>query len=443
MDDDWVEVASGTESQAPGPSVEAPGNSPAKFPGPPAEAPGDPKETAPRPSRHITIGIFSDATASLASHVNRLKSVAKAIFAIVQGVKAAGDDGLVVHIVMAAMRDWCDAAHVFRVYTEEKASIRAGAILPMAYTGAAGQDEHLLRTLDAMASDCQGGGDAPEEYGVGIAAMRDLMRSQRERLGDHPQFAIFVADDAHHGLTDATAGLLTTSGAPYDTYPAGSAHMPAEGGKYPPSVYECAYAPKNAAGRGQWQGVNALSTLGELLDEQVFAVWCAVGNAVRGCDTFLTALALQMEAESSRADGAPRRGFVFRYSGTGQAASDVPTQIATLICQHVKGQELPRVDCIRLGGGSLEQALKARAAEVGARVSATLAAATPHFAPFRRASGDADAVAGRLERLAVLPTLSRSNSFSLCERMAEGDRAFAAAYRSLKPLQSGPPLSSP
>jgi len=53
---------------------------------------------------------------------------------------------------------------------------------------------------------------------------------------------------------------------------------------------------------------------------QVFAVWCAVGNAVRGCDTFLTALALQMEAESSRADGAPRRGFVFRYSGTGLAA---------------------------------------------------------------------------------------------------------------------------
>ena len=46
----------------------------------------------------------------------------------------------------------------------------------------------------------------------------------------------------------------------------------------------------------------------------------AVGNAVRGCDTFLTALALQMEAESSRADGTPRRGFVFRYSGTGQAA---------------------------------------------------------------------------------------------------------------------------
>ena len=41
--------------------------------------------------------------------------------------------------------------------------------------------------------------------------------------------------------------------------------MPAEGGMYPPSVYECAYAPKNAAGRGQWQGVNALSTLGELL----------------------------------------------------------------------------------------------------------------------------------------------------------------------------------
>ena len=233
MDDDWVEVASGTESQAPGPSVEAPGNSPAKFPGPPAEAPGDPKETAPRPSRYITIGIFSDATASLASHVNRLKSVVKAIFAIVQGMKAAGDDGLVVHIVMAAMRDWCDAAHVFRVYTEEKASLRAGEILPMAYTGAAGQDEHLLRTLDAMASDCQGwasspplpplasslrhpsplsppppplsprrpardpqstfalgGGDAPEEYGVGIAAMRDLMRSQRERLGDHPQSAI-------------------------------------------------------------------------------------------------------------------------------------------------------------------------------------------------------------------------------------------------------------
>jgi len=188
-----VEVASGTES-------------PAKAPGPPAEAPGDPKETAPRPSRHITIGIFSDATASLASHVNRLKSVAKAIFAIVQGMKAAGDDGLVVHIVMAAMRDWCDAAHVFRVYTEEKASLRAGAILPMAYTGAVGQDEHLLRTLDAMASDCQGGGDAPEEYGVGIAAMRDLMRSQRERLGDHPQFAIFVADDAHHGLTDSPDG---------------------------------------------------------------------------------------------------------------------------------------------------------------------------------------------------------------------------------------------
>ncbi len=156
-----MEVASGTESQAPGPSVEAPGNSPAKFPGPPAEAPGDPKETAPRPSRHITIGIFSDATASLASHVNRLKSVAKAIFAIVQGMKAAGDDGLVVHIVMAAMRDWCVAAHVFRVYTEEKASIRAGAILPMAYTGAAGQDEHLLRTLDAMASDCQGWASSP------------------------------------------------------------------------------------------------------------------------------------------------------------------------------------------------------------------------------------------------------------------------------------------
>ena len=64
----------------------------------------------------------------------------------------------------------------------------------------------------------------------------------------------------------------------------------------------------------------------------------------------------------------------------------MPTQIATLICQHVKGQELPRVDCVRLGGGSLEQALKARAAEVGIRVSATLAAATPHFAPFRRAS---------------------------------------------------------
>ena len=64
----------------------------------------------------------------------------------------------------------------------------------------------------------------------------------------------------------------------------------------------------------------------------------------------------------------------------------MPTQIATLICQHVKGRELPRVDCIRLGGGSLEQALKARAAEVGARVSATLAAATPHFAPFRRSS---------------------------------------------------------
>uniref|UniRef100_A0A6V2RHJ1 Uncharacterized protein n=1 Tax=Emiliania huxleyi TaxID=2903 RepID=A0A6V2RHJ1_EMIHU len=175
----------------------------------------------------------------------------------------------------------------------------------------------------------------------------------------------------------------------------------------------------------------------------LFGKACAVGNAVRGCDTFLTALALQMEAESSRADGAPRRGFVFRYSGTGQAASDVPTQIATLICQHVKGRELPRVDCIRLGGGSLEQALKARAAEVGARVSATLAAATPHFAPFRRASGDADAVAGRLERLAVLPTLSRSNSFSLCERMAEGDRAFAAAYRSLKLLHLGPTLSSP
>ena len=91
----------------------------------------------------------------------------------------------------------------------------------------------------------------------------------------------------------------------------------------------------------------------------------------------------------------------------------MPTQIATLICQHVKGRELPRVDCIRLGGGSLEQALKARAAEVGARVSATLAAATPHFAPFRRSTVCSSR---RLERLAVLPTLSRSNSFLCASR---------------------------
>ncbi|EOD41824.1 hypothetical protein EMIHUDRAFT_95043 [Emiliania huxleyi CCMP1516] len=297
MDDDWVEVASGTESQAPGPSVEAPGNSPAKFPGPPAEAPGDPKETAPRPSRHITIGIFSDATASLASHVNRLKSVAKAIFAIVQGMKAAGDDGLVVHIVMAAMRDWCDAAHVFRVYTEEKASIRAGAILPMAYTGAAGQDEHLLRTLDAMASDCQGGG---------------------ELIGDHPQFAIFVADDAHHGLTDSPDG-------------ASSPRLISDNLGEWRAARRAGPPPSEPESLSSWpacrRGALVTETQredGEAARRPVFAVWCAVGNA---------------------------------------AASDVPTQIATLICQHVKGRELPRVDCIRLGGGSLEQALKARAAE--------------------------------------------------------------------------------
>jgi len=429
MDDDWVEVASGTESQAPGPSVEAPGNSPAKFPGPPAEAPGDPKETAPRPSRHITIGIFSDATASLASHVNRLKSVAKAIFAIVQGMKAAGDDGLVVHIVMAAMRDWCDAAHVFRVYTEEKASIRAGAILPMAYTGAAGQDEHLLRTLDAMASDCQGGGDAPEEYGVGIAAMRDLMRSQRERLGDHSQFAIFVADDAHHGLTDAPAGLLTTSGAPYDAYPAGSAHMPAEGGKYPPSVYECAYAPKNAAGRGQWQGVNALSTLGELLDEQVFAVWQSVRRRQRSAR--LRHLPHRAGAANGGRELARRRRPAARLrlplqrhrpGGVGRADAD-------------RDSHLPA----RQGAGASEGGLHPagrRLARAGAQGEGGRGGSSRERDP-----GGRDAALRTIP--ARLGRRRRGCGAARAAWMAEGDRAFAAAYRSLKPLQSGPPLSSP
>lgn len=370
----------------------------------------------------VSLALETDATGSLASHVRRMQTVFKTLLAVCKEVREENDGTeIVFDITIGAMRDW-DQRKVYELYLMKAESIKAGHVVPFSFSGADDEYATILAAIDKLAeSGCYGGADAPEDYFPGVAVAREFCRKQREEHGPHPQFVLFLADDAHHGFCDHEAG---------DSYAQGTGHMPMVNHE----TYNCPYAPtKNPAnGVSMWRGGNALAELGKMLDEGVYAVWCAVGNASKTYGSYnkwLTALTSCMDKTEERT------GFVFQYDADCLSEQDllkVPSTIATLFLQQVKCMSVP----------IMEDALK-RQDLIGKQVDATLQAAAGRIRrEGKEAPGAAAALEGgvgslidNLDNLAAISSLEPSETLKMADAAESEDpdamRSLGAEYRSL------------
>ena len=380
----------------------------------------------------VSIALETDATGSLKRYVQRMKDVFGTLLAVCKEVREENEE-IVFDITIGAMRDWDCMNKVYELFLNKVSSIKAGHVVPFPFSGTDEEYATILAAIDRLANEgCFGGGDDPEEYFAGIAVAREFFRKQRERYGVHPQFALFCADDAHHGFCDIDSDIKSK-----DSLMQGTGHMPTVNHE----VYKCPYAPtKNSTNEAMWLGGNAMAELGKMLDEGVYTVWCAVGNAAKiggPYNKWLTALTSCMEKTDERT------GFVFRYDLANLSPQDmlkVPSTIATLFLQHVKCLSVP----------SMENAVK-REDLIRGQVSATLEATADRIRREGNVPSEAvavltngmDTLVDNLDILAVLSSLEHNETLALAEA-AESEhpgamRTLGAKFRSLQ----ASPLSNP
>ena len=385
---------------------------------------------------HATIAFLSDATGSLSQHVESMKNVANTLVDVISGIKATTNNpNLKTDFTIAAMRDWCDVrkqtymdkqtmkevtkyeCNLVQLYINEEESKREGRVVPMTCVGEPHEKAALTDAITRMANrgtGCFGGGDAQEEYSTGIHLMRQTMAEQRKKFGTHPQIVVIVADDVHHSFSEDQAFSA-------DNYPQGTSHMPNEDPKknpnsMPAEAYDCPYAPG-----GRWKGGELLRELGDLLDEGVLVVWCAVGSAATGCETFLRLLRVTLKGDGNR------DGFLYRYTQKtrGQNETLVPEAIAAIVTKFVMNMQLPITD------GMSEETIEKISSIADQRTTDVFKAAG-----MTNVTANED-VSEMINRLAVQSSYPPEVHRSLSKAASKSDAEAASQYRSLATSDCG------